>query len=60
MESSRKKRVQTDHSALLMYERTEITEDLRELMNPSLYLSDLSLALLDQRLLISEFVWREL
>lgn len=60
MESSRKKRVQTDHSALLMHERTEITEDLRELMNPSLYLSDLSLALLDQRLLISEFVWREL
>ena len=43
-----------------MHERTEITEDLREFMNPSLYLSDLSLALLDQRLLISEFVWREL
>ena len=50
----------TKHSALLMYERTEVAENLRELVNTSLYLSDLGLAFLDEGLLICEFMWREL
>lgn len=50
----------TEHSALLMNKRTEVAENLGELMNPSLYLSDLGFTFLNQRLLICEFVWRKL
>jgi hypothetical protein len=43
-----------------VHESTEVVEDLRELMDASLYLTDFLLALLDERLLISKLMWRQL
>jgi hypothetical protein len=50
----------TNHATLLMYKRSEVAEYLRELVYASLNLPNLSFALLDEGLLVSEFVWREL
>jgi hypothetical protein len=48
----------TKHAALFMYERTEVAENLGKLVDTSLNLSDLGFALMDERFLVCEFVWR--
>lgn len=50
----------TDHGALLCHQRAEVTEDLMQLVNTTLNLAYLRLALMDQRLLVVQFLWREL
>lgn len=50
----------TKHATLLVYERAEVAEDLRELVYASLDLSNLSFTLMDEGFLVSEFMRREL
>lgn len=50
----------TQHSPLLVHQRAQVPEDLRQLMNPRLNLPNITLSLLNQRLLVCELVWREL
>jgi hypothetical protein len=50
----------TKHATLLVHKRSEVAENLGELVYAGLNLSYLGFALLDERFLVSEFVWREL
>lgn len=51
--------VRTEHPALLLYEGTEVPEDLVELVYTGFNLTDFGFAFLHQGFLVCELLWRE-
>ena len=50
----------TEHATLFVHKRTEVAKNLGELMDTSLYLSNLSFAFLDEGFLVRKFMGGEL
>jgi hypothetical protein len=51
--------VLTDHSTLFLDQSAEVSEDLMQFMYARLNFTDLSLSLLNERLLVRKFLWRQ-
>lgn len=49
--------VRTEQSTLLLYEGTEVPEDLVELVYTGFNLADFGFPFLDQRLLVCKLLW---
>ena len=54
------KRVRTNHASLLIYQRAQVVEYLRQFMDARFNLPNLSLSFLDERLLVGQFMRRQL